>query len=457
MTKYIYLILGFIVLVLFDFYLKTNISGLNEGSESLSVLVLSVFIGCVLFAWKIISSSSLFVKRSTGFLVLFFAYFVLRIIIDIGSLEQLKSYTVATSGGVIFFYSMGLLISLLLNQLTLARNSTSQRYLKIFTGGAFVYLIFSFTTMFYVFSELAMRLRDDLFLIADLDGTYQRAGNFLTISFLVNTTVYMRVIALNQQCKNGIYRFLKYFIFLIYLSYTGLAVVVAQMIGSNNATVTILGLSVVFLITLLLIMPKKIKSYLNHHELSIKKIILGRIGRRAVFLLVISIVALFVLIMSIANLLGFDLLSTRLMGFGAGESSSINSRLDLLGNFIIQFSDSPFLGNMNVAVETTGNSGSYVHSFMLSSLTHLGVLGSTLLLVYLGLAYKEIFSRAGKITLSNFLLPDNVYALYSLITISFLLLIATAATFITWSVAWFAMGLFFVAIRFEKNKRFNHE
>ena len=100
MTRYIYLILSFIVLALFDFYLKTNISGLNEGSESLSVLVLSVFIGCALFAWKITSSISLFVKRSTGFLVLFFAYFVFRIAIDIGSVEQLKSYTVVTTGGI---------------------------------------------------------------------------------------------------------------------------------------------------------------------------------------------------------------------------------------------------------------------------------------------------------------------------------------------------------------------
>ncbi len=460
MTKYIYLVLSFIVFVLFDFYLKANISGLNEGSSCLSVLAISIFVGCILVVLQMTSSSTIFVKHSIGFLVCFFAYFALRIVVDVGSIEQLKGYTVATSGGIILFYSIGLLLSILLTQvalpqLALADNSVSQRYLRISTVAIFFYLTISFISVCYVYGELAVRLKNDHFLIADLDGTYQRAGNFLTISFLVNMTVYMRLISLNQQCHNGIYQSLEYIFFFTYIGNAALSIVVAQMIGSNNATVSILGLSVTFLTTLFVIRSKKIKYYINHHNLSIKKIVLGTIGRRFSFLLLICILLLFVFILTISKLLGFDLLSTRLMGFGSGELSSVGSRLELLGNFIPQFNDSPLLGNMNVSFELTGNSGAYVHSFILSLLTHLGIFGATLLSIYIGLSYMEMFKSARKVTFSNGFKPDNLYLLYSLMTITFVFLIATAAVFITWSVAWFAMGLFFVAVRFEK--KLKHE
>jgi hypothetical protein len=455
MNKYIYLFLSFIVLALFDFYLKENIGGLGEGSNDLTLLVVCVFIGCLLVIWTIISSSSIFVKYSIGFLVLFFTYFALRVVIDVGSLKQLKAYTVASSGGIIFFYSMGLLLSILLNQLALADKCVSQRYLKILTVTIFLSLVISFMLVFNVFSDLAIGLRRDLFLIADVDGHYQRAGDFLTISFLVNTTVYMRLISLNQQCHNSIYRVLKYIFFFTYIGNSAVSMVLAQMIGSNNATVSILGLSIIFLATLLLIRSNKIRYYINNHKLSIKKIVLGGIGRRVFSLLVISVLLSFVFIITISKVLGIDILSFRLMGFGAGEVSSINSRLELLRNFIPQFTDSPLIGNMNVAAEMTGDAGAYVHSFMLSLLTHVGIFGATLLLIYIGFSYNGIFKTTEKTKLLSFFQSDNLYLLYSLITISFIFLIATAATFITWPVVWFAMGLFFVVIRFEK--RLIHE
>ena len=457
MTRYIYLMLSFILLVSFDCYLKVNISGINEGSNGLSFLALSIFTGCILVVLKIMSSSAVFVKYSTSLLVLFFAYFTFRIVIDVGSLEQLKAYTLATSGGIIFFYAMGVLVSFSLNQLIRGDNPASQRYLKIFTVTIFLYLILSFMSVLYVLTELVMRLRKDVFLIADLDGHYQRAGNFLTICFLVNTAVYMRVISFNQKCKNGIYWFFKYIIFFIYLGNFGLSVTLAQMIGSNSAAVTIVGLGAIFFTTLLLIRSKKIEYSLNHRKLSIKKLALGRIGRRFVFLLVMSILFILVLFATTAKLLGLDLDSIRLMGFGKGQSNSINSRLDLLGNFMAHFNDSPLIGNMNVAVEITGDPGSYVHSFILSLLTHQGIFGAALLSTYIGLSYIGIFRTAEKTKLSKSFQPDNLYLFYSFVTISFVFLIATAATFITWSVAWFAMGLFFAVMRFERNKRLNHE
>jgi len=456
-VKYLYCISTFLLLVALDFYLKSNVIRINEGSTHLQILGWVFFIGGLLVIWRCLISSSVLIKRSTSLLVLFVVHFVFRVGIDTGSLEELKASMLATTGGIMLFYGLGFVVATSIGQ-SFTDGLHSRNHLKAVTWLFVFYIVLSSGFLYTCYIDLSVRLRSDIFLISGLEGAYQRPGDFLVISFLILTTLYVQVIAINQTVRSRIYRFIAPTLFMLYVAYGGMSILISQMIGSNKAAVLIAGLTLVLLVVYVLVMSRNVSRYMASRYLNIRKVLLGVIGRKLVLAVIISGVFLITSGVIVASVLEIDLTLTRLGGFGSGENSSVSSRISLLNNFSSQFNYAPLFGNMNVDTLTTGT-GSYAHSFLLSSLTHTGLLGFILIVGYFILAYQERFKLItfDATAHSQSLLAYNIFNLYSVMAFSVILLIGVVGTFFTWSVIWFAMGLLLVAVRFEVNKRVNDE
>jgi hypothetical protein len=441
--KILHHLLIFFALFLFDTYLKNNISGINKGSLSLLILLFFLVFAGIVFLWRIIGIKSILIRRSFFLLLLFFAYYAFRIGVDIGSIERLKAYTFSTSGGIILFYSLGFVVSVILGDNFKHPKSQLKSYLFF----VIIYFLFSYLSLLNVFIELNYQLREDFFLISGVNDAYQRPGNFLIIGYLVLLSVYGHFISINKTLVYGYNKIISFFMFSVLLLYTITSMLIAQAIGSNAATVTIAGLSFIAIGIVIALWLTSLKKNLLYRPLSFWQLYFGIIGLKLMLFGLISAVLVVLAVLALSSYIGIDLSMTRLGGFGSGEISSISSRISLLDNFIIQLSYSPIFGNMNVDCLTTG-CGSYVHSFLVTTLSFTGFIGFFTLLGYFILAYKErviIFNSPG----GMLMLDSNIYNLFSILIFSGVLFVAIVSTNLVWIPIWFAMGLFFNAVVFK--------
>jgi hypothetical protein len=113
------------------------------------------------------------------------------------------------------------------------------------------------------------------------------------------------------------------------------------------------------------------------------------------------------------------------------ELSSITTRTALLPTFSEQFAVSPIFGHFEAEIRAGTGTGNYVHSFPLSILTHTGAFGFTIFIGVL-VSLWGLRRRIPRIVAVERKI-DRVLLL--------VLALATVATFLTWSVAWFALGL----------------
>jgi hypothetical protein len=267
------------------------------------------------------------------------------------------------------------------------------------------------------------------------------------ISYLILLALYAQFISLKQAPYYGFNKLIRFLLFGLLLAYTLTSMLIAQMIGSNNATVVVAGLGLITIAIVMLLWLKTVKRYLSARPLNFSQLVFGKLSSRLIVFGSIGAVILVVTVLTVSAYMGIDLSMTRLGGFGSGGVSSVSSRLELLDNFGVQFAYSPIFGNINVACLTTG-CGSYVHSFLATVLTHTGLIGFFILLSYFILAYKErliMLRLPGK----QVLLTSNVYNLFTLLLFSGILFVAILATSLTWATLWFAVGLFFNAIVFK--------
>ena len=105
-------------------------------------------------------------------------------------------------------------------------------------------------------------------------------------------------------------------------------------------------------------------------------------------------------------------------------------------NFITQFSYNPLFGNMRVDLLTTGQ-GTYVHS-LLSLLTHLGLVGFTLFVLFLRSLYLQI-ARPDQRLQGEL---KKSYLLFRLFALVAILLAGLVSAFFVWTPLWFCVGLF---------------
>ena len=172
---------SFLMYIILSIYLFINIKEIGEFSPVLNLLVITILMGVFLFVLQIIKNKNIYIKKSFLFIILFFAYFLIRIIID--DISVLKSLTVSTNG-IILFYILGFLISISLVNIQYIVINSNQA-LKILNFFFLIFLlVFSFL-LFDIFTNMSFRLRMDIFLVKDLHGLYQRSGSFITINFIL--------------------------------------------------------------------------------------------------------------------------------------------------------------------------------------------------------------------------------------------------------------------------------
>ena len=120
-------------------------------------------------------------------------------------------------------------------------------------------IVFALLTaaFFYLWLEFVPRIRADIFYLDDINGEYQRAGNFLSIMFMVYSFCFFTLFndgsLLWRSLKNISLLFL-------YALVTFSVVLLGQLIGSNSATGMTLGLGLITLLVVIGAPPKKNES-----------------------------------------------------------------------------------------------------------------------------------------------------------------------------------------------------
>lgn len=153
----------------------------------------------------------------------------------------------------------------------------------------------------------------------------------------------------------------------------------------------------------------------------------------AVRLVVICIVLLLVYWISVEFFLADVLENTRFKGANDGLSSfnSVQTRQELLPGFFAQFEVAPIFGDFRAEVTAGFQKGQYIHSLLLSLLTHSGVLGFFLMLLSWFMLY---FNRMKSTVPAD---ANNSLAFRLFLVISGL---ASIYAFFSWAPFWFFLG-----------------
>nr|QLL91153.1 O-antigen polymerase [Plesiomonas shigelloides] len=409
-------------------YLNANI--VNVGKMGVALHLLIAFVG-----FSILLFVMFWTKKKLYFHIHFFLFLLLmcwvafRVALDLSDLYYLKQLTVATTGGILLFYVIGALLGLTMHELVNLRNDiNSEKY---------IILLFCFLSiwMLYNFSQ---RLDNSLFYLRDVDGSYQRPGNFLSISFIVISFAYLNLVL--KYIAKGATILASFFWFFVYNLSTLMVLVGSQLFGSNSATGVILG---VYLITLVMSLttPKKTLwlSYIKH-ELALpwSKRLVKNLSLMALMGLAI-LVGILVLIIDIT---GFDITSLQLLGLGSGTNTSLLSRIDiLLETGAEQLSYAPLLGDINVAYLTTGNSGLTLHNFFPYVMANLGLVGLIIVLALFTSVLLQLYRKTKQVKCVGFYgYQLNMVVLYSIFVFLYILFFANLSTDVSWPVLWFTLG-----------------
>ncbi|WP_131796929.1 hypothetical protein [Acinetobacter pragensis] len=289
----------------------------------------------------------------------------------------------------------------------------NNKFLNFFSRNYFFlifYLIFIDLSLFLILSNALSNVRFDIFLISDLEEGYQRAGDFLVILYFISTIIVFFILEKNQKISINI------FIILLYLLMLILVGSIAQIIGSNKGLV----IPILIFCCTFYVFFKDLKG-----------------SNRAIIKLFFLF---FIFLFFIFAFLNLDVSSLRILGYGSGESSSFQSRYEIfVRNFYIHFIHSPYIGDLNVDTLLTGQ-GTYVHSFLFFSLTHFGLLGFTIIFIYIFSCYRSILGENKNLKLNKIIfLLIFVFSIFS--------------TAVFWPVIWFVIGVlcpaFFVESRFK--------
>lgn len=432
----------FLPLFFLNRYLHLNVEFIGEGNNSPWLLLVAISLFFVQALLSFFISKCIGIKSSTMFLMLFFWYLIYRVSIDTGDFLRLKALTVATSGGVILFYLLGFACSLTRNKLTATIQQSTIGY-YCFSFQTTLLMALSNLQLLHIFIAFTPQLRSDRFLIAGLEASYQRPGNFLIINSLMLTTVISILLFRNTNDQFTILQKITSFInSFLFMSYTVLAMVIAQMFGSNNAFVSIFCLSMATVIIMFInLFPKKFPA-LSTKRLSFKALPLGVSAKNLILSVLLSLFIFVLTVFLCIQFFGINFASLRIMGFGrGGPPSSLLSRINIIKTELIpQLAYSPFFGNFEV--HEIAGTGSYVHSFTLSIITHLGAIGFSAFLLFLTFAFNSFMKSNRSIGKLCMIYKQNLNKIYTLFLFVSIFSIANLATFLHWAPLWFSIGLF---------------
>jgi hypothetical protein len=359
-------------------------------------------------------------------------------VVDLGDLEYLKQITLATTGGMLLFYMTGVFLAISYYNIILQtrRPWFSKSILLVFTS-----------LLFWMMYNFSRRLHPKLFYLTGVDGSYQRSGNFLSISFITVSYLYLALVFIRKDDKPK--RISDVFWLMIYSLSALLALTGSQLFGSNSATVVILGVCLITLVIILVVSRQNL--WFRYQK---NKLILPCSWQLVKRLALKSLLVMFsfsILLLLLLHFTSFDITSIRALGFGSGSNTSLAARFEILKDTgIRQVSYSPLVGNINVAYLVTGNAGRTLHSFIPYVLANLGLIGLFLVLAIFFGAFRQLFREAKVLaTKSQLSYQKNILAIYSIFILLYLFLFANIATGVSWSVLWFTLGFVSSPVRFR--------
>jgi hypothetical protein len=442
------MIFFFTALVLVNDFFFININDIGQlggGASGLSVLILSFMLLIVLFLLKIFKSERIYIKKSFLVLLFFFFYVVFKIIVDTGNMARLKAMTIATSGGFLLFYAIGAMINFTFNRIIDMAKHKKYYFILLFLLYGLYLAIHSFYLLITLINFIS-RLSGLHLLISGIEGDYQRSANFLIISSLVLSSLYTHILLLGSGYGFFLKKIILVVYFFLYSINLILSMLLSQMIQSNNGLVCIGGILLVSLFLHVYLCFPKNRRILSAYYFKFRNIVLGKIGKKIILSGIITLVSFVMVLLFSISLIGIDINTLRITGYGEGEISSVKSRADINSKFFVHFFYSPgtpILGNMQVDTLTTGT-GTNMHSFLLSVLTHLGMFGFGIIFIFLYLSCKELLQKD----------VPGVYAngikIYKILLFLFFFIIANMAWSFSGISFWFLMGLIFLPLGIKK-------
>lgn len=361
-------------------------------------------------------------------LFFFLLYISYRILIDKNQIKLLLFYTC----GCLFFYILGSIISFVIKQIDTLR----EKYKNTNKINFYFYIFyFSITFILYVYSffYLLPRSRSDFFLI-DKFGLYQFPGDLMILNTFLISILSIFIIKRN---KTLIIFSLLYSLFVFNI------LLLAQFLGSNKSCVVNIGILIIFFTYYYIFYRKKYKHfYLKRNNQ--KKIVLSWIGnliKKYSFIIGIIVILLFIYRNNYPRI--------RILNYNLPPDYNIYifSRLFIIKNyFLSQFEINPFWGNFDADV-IVGVNGYYAHSFILSILSHCGIMGAILIGLYLLLAICDFYNSIKQLNNNK----ETYKSLFILSLSLWIFLMANISSFFTWYPVWFAFGFCFPFLRKKEN------
>lgn len=425
--------------VLLWIYFYENILAVGELGTALIFLAAFFFCSFLYFCFQVAKRGLVFEKH---FLVFFlFVFWVsFRVIVDL-DLERLKQMTIATTGGFCLFYAIGFFSGEFIRRGFLRKGGEFFGVMLISTFSIFSYLLYS---------SFDGRRRVDLMLLDGIEGGYQRPGNFLSMGFLIFSCVFILHLSnIGMRRKNII---LFFWVF-VYLATTGFLLLCAQLMGSNSATVVVLGICLISVSMVFFFVGGRFYSeyIVAGGRLPFSKVLRGMVGR-----IIAALIFLFFSLVWAIDYFEIDLNLMRFLNFGEGVNTSVNSRWEIILDFgIEQIAYAPVFGNANVAYLVTKNSGLTLHNFLPNLWAELGLVG---IFIFSAMLF-FVFSRVKKNLSSGIFygmsgdFKSFVLFVYGLSVMFFSFVFANISAGYSWPFIWFVFGFFISPIRFAGLRR----
>lgn len=424
----------FLVMTITSMYYFSLTISIEENVANFNVILFAIFLGLVCVTMLLYKQYRIFIKKSSLLFLVFLSYLLLRITLDIGNFTYFKS--------ILVYYTLGVLLTVSLNHILL--NSKKYASMKIIYKILLFAISLSFTILISLkLPEILSEMKTDVFLVKDRYFDYQTPGNALVFMFLIYVLIYnyLSILIPKKLSFSYIILFVMVAINLI------IGMFISQVLGSNNALVCIAGL---FFVTIIfqLYNTEKIKDTIARKSFFINNIFKSKLFFSYLRVIIYSFFIFIFIILMTLYILDIDINKFRIFSFGGGEVASIQSRLELLNNFVVHLDYSPIFGNINVENLTTGT-GTYTHSFITSLMTHTGILGFLIFFIWLVVAIKEKIKPKEVIGEKRYI--ENSLMIYSMtVFIGFFLIASVGVFFIRWIPIWFLFGFVFMPIVLKK-------
>ena len=171
-------------------------------------------------------------QRSSFFLLAFLIYFSGKVLIDLPD-EEVRSYSIGTSDGLIFAFVFGWILSALVTEIT---DETAHGVPRLAPAGLRIGA--ALVTALVVLKGHLHDIRSDLFLVQGGHGGYQRPGNLAVMAALLAAA--QLVLAIEKTKRSMATYVAGALLIAMFLGLTIALMITAQLLGSNTGLIVTL-------------------------------------------------------------------------------------------------------------------------------------------------------------------------------------------------------------------------